>query len=139
MLVRMISKDNGVRHAPGCRHPCKPLQGAICTRAVLGGCTFIPHIPSLEGSNAHFLGGLHVKMGECASMLCGRSDLQKLYLSYLKHLRHAVLVHKDHQPISALSLLVHRGTTSQKRRIFATVQSICATMPRFSSTRLTYV
>ena len=72
MLERAISKDNGVRHAPERRHPCKPLQGAIGTSAVLGGCTSIPHIPSLEGSDAHFSGGFHVKIGERASILCGR-------------------------------------------------------------------
>ena len=75
-----IFARDGVRHAPERRHPCKPLQGAISTSATLAGCVFIPHIPSLEGSDAHFSGGLHVNMGERARMLCSRSHLQKLYL-----------------------------------------------------------
>ena len=31
---------------------------------LLVGCTFIAHIPFLEGSDPHFSGGLHIKIGE---------------------------------------------------------------------------
>ena len=82
---------------------------------------------------------LHVERGERASMLCGRSDHQKLYLWYSKHLIHAALVNEDHQPTSAISLLVHSQKNPQKRKLLATGQFICSIMPRFSGTRLTYV
>ena len=65
-------------------------------------------------------------------MVCSRIDLQKLYLQYSKHLKHAALVHEDHQPTSALSLLVHSEMTPHERRLLATVQLIRAIMPRFS-------
>ena len=104
IIVRWyIFARDSVRHAAGRRHPCKPLQGAISTSAVLTGCAIIAHIIYLHWSNTHLSKCLHPEGGERASIVCSRIDLQKLYLQYSKHLKHAALVHEDHQPICALS------------------------------------
>jgi len=104
IIVRWyIFARDSVRHAAGRRHPCKPLQGAIGTSAVLTGCAIIARIIYLYCSNTHLFKCLHLEGRGLASMVCSRIDLQKLYLQYSKHLKHAALVHEDHEAICALS------------------------------------